>query len=104
MLEKPEVWGAQELSSKEVTMRIVAKTTPMRQWEVARELRARVKAALDAAGVAPVGPDTIVITSSTGAATPSATEPPAVAAPGGAVDEPAVADDEPLDGPGGPLP
>ena len=28
MLEKPEVWGAQELSSKEVTMRIVAKTAP----------------------------------------------------------------------------
>ena len=53
MLEKPEVWGAQELSSREVTMRIVAKTAPMRQWEVARELRARVKAALDAAGVAP---------------------------------------------------
>ncbi|HJZ24804.1 MAG TPA: mechanosensitive ion channel family protein, partial [Streptosporangiaceae bacterium] len=50
ILEKPEVWGAQELSSKEVTMRIVAKTAPMRQWEVARELRARVKAVLDAAG------------------------------------------------------
>jgi small-conductance mechanosensitive channel len=62
MLEEPEVWGAQELSSKEVTMRIVAKTAPMRQWEVARELRARVKAALDTAGVAPAGPDTIVIT------------------------------------------
>jgi small-conductance mechanosensitive channel len=62
MLEQPEVWGAQELSSKEVTMRIVAKTAPMRQVEVARELRARVKAALDAAGVAPAGPDTIVIT------------------------------------------
>ena len=28
MLEKPEVWGAQELSGKEVTMRLVAKTTP----------------------------------------------------------------------------
>ncbi len=62
MLEKPEVWGAQELSSKEVTMRLVAKTDPMRQWEVARELRARVKSVLDAAGVAPAGPDTIVIT------------------------------------------
>jgi len=61
MLEKPEVWGAQELSSKEVTMRLVAKTAPMRQWEVARELRARVKAALDAAGVQPAGPDTIVV-------------------------------------------
>ena len=61
MLEKPEVWGAQELSSKEVIMRLVAKTTPMRQWEVARELRARVKATLDAAGVRPAGPDTIVV-------------------------------------------
>jgi small conductance mechanosensitive channel len=62
MLEEPEVWGAQELSSTEVTMRIVAKTAPMRQWEVAPELRARVKAVLDAAGVVPVGPGTIVIT------------------------------------------
>jgi hypothetical protein len=43
-------------------MRLVAKTTPMRQWEVARELRARVKAALDAAGVQPTGPDTILVT------------------------------------------
>jgi small-conductance mechanosensitive channel len=43
-------------------MRLVAKTTPMRQWEVARELRARVKAALDAAGVQPAGPDTILVT------------------------------------------
>jgi small conductance mechanosensitive channel len=107
MLEKPEVWGAQELSSKEVTMRIVAKTTPMRQWEVARELRARVKAALDAAGVAPVGPDTIVITSSTGPAasgTPAVTAPGEAAAPGEAVGEAAVADGEPLDGTGDPLP
>jgi small-conductance mechanosensitive channel len=61
MLEKPEVWGAQGLSGKEVTMRLVAKTAPMRQLEVARELRARVKAALDEAGVQPAGPDTILI-------------------------------------------
>jgi small-conductance mechanosensitive channel len=89
MLEKPEVWGAQELSSREVTMRIVAKTTPMRQLEVARELRARVKAALDAAGVAPVGPDTVVITSPARSASPAAV-PPAVAEP--VVAEPVVAD------------
>jgi moderate conductance mechanosensitive channel len=66
MLEKPEVWGAQELSSKEVTMRIVAKTAPMRQMEVGRELRARVKTVLDAAGVPPAAPDTIVITAPSG--------------------------------------
>jgi small-conductance mechanosensitive channel len=51
MLEEPEVWGAQELSSTEVTMRIVAKTAPLRQWEVEREMRVRVKAALDTAGI-----------------------------------------------------
>ena len=80
MLEKPEVWGAQELSSKEVTMRIVAKTAPMRQWEVARELRARVKAALDAAGVAPAGPDTIVITAPPAPVEAAAVEPAPVEA------------------------
>jgi moderate conductance mechanosensitive channel len=53
LLEPPEVWGAQEISSDEVTMRIVAKTAPLRQWEVERELRARVKAALDAAAIHP---------------------------------------------------
>jgi small-conductance mechanosensitive channel len=91
MLEKPEVWGAQELSGKEVTMRIVAKTAPMRQWEVARELRARVKAALDAAGVVPAGPDTIVITAPSSAPTaqPPAALPAAEALPdAGSADDP----------------
>jgi small-conductance mechanosensitive channel len=57
MLEEPEVWGAQEVSSAEVTMRIVVKTAPLRQWEVEREMRARVKATLDAAGIAPAAED-----------------------------------------------
>ena len=85
LLEKPEVWGAQELSSQEVTMRIVAKTAPMRQWEVARELRARVKSALDAAGVKQAGPETVVISTS-GEAAPSraAAGPPAAGAAGAA--------------------
>ncbi len=43
MLEAPEVWGAQEISSEQVVMRIVAKTAPLRQWEVEREMRARVE-------------------------------------------------------------
>jgi moderate conductance mechanosensitive channel len=91
MLEKPEVWGAQELSGKEVTMRLVAKTTPMRQWEVARELRARVKAVLDAAGIQPAGPDTIVV-SAPPAITPDARpEPvPAAVAVASPADRPAV--------------
>jgi len=48
---------------------------------VARELRARVKAALDAAGVAPAGPDTIVITAPPGeGSAPSAPSAPSSAA------------------------
>jgi moderate conductance mechanosensitive channel len=53
MLEKPDVWGAQAVSSTEVVMRVVARTAPLRQWETERELRARLKAALDAAGIKP---------------------------------------------------
>jgi small-conductance mechanosensitive channel len=53
MLEAPEVWGAQEISSSEVTMRIVVKTAPLRQWEVEREMRAQVKRALKEAGLMP---------------------------------------------------
>ena len=55
MLEEPEVWGAQEVSSTEVVMRVVVKTAPLRQWEVEREMRARLKAAIDAAGILSAG-------------------------------------------------
>jgi small conductance mechanosensitive channel len=58
MLEAPEVWGAQEISSDEVTMRIVAKTAPLRQWEVEREMRARIKRALADAGIRPAPAET----------------------------------------------
>jgi small-conductance mechanosensitive channel len=50
ILEEPEVWGVQELSTDEIVVRLAARTAPQRQWEVARELRERMKIALDAAG------------------------------------------------------
>jgi small conductance mechanosensitive channel len=53
MLEAPEVWGAQDISKDEVTMRMVVKTAPLRQWEVEREMRARVKHALKEARIMP---------------------------------------------------
>jgi small-conductance mechanosensitive channel len=53
MLEAPEVWGAQEITSEEVTMRIVVKTAPLRQWEVEREMRSQVKRALEEAALMP---------------------------------------------------
>lgn len=50
MLEEPEVWGVQAISTDEVVLRLAARTAPLRQWEVARELRERLKTALDGAG------------------------------------------------------
>ena len=51
MLEKPEVWGVQDISVSQIVMRVVTKTLPLRQWEVGRELRERVLSAIDAAAV-----------------------------------------------------
>jgi moderate conductance mechanosensitive channel len=48
IIEEPEVWGVQELSSDGVMMRVTARTLPLRQWEVQRELTERLKLALDA--------------------------------------------------------
>jgi hypothetical protein len=53
MLEAPEVWGAQKVTKDEVTMRIVVKTAPLRQWEVEREMRTRIKKALHDAAIMP---------------------------------------------------
>ena len=50
ILEEPEVWGVQSLSSDAVLMRVTARTLPLRQWEVQRELTERLKLALDANG------------------------------------------------------
>ena len=48
ILEAPEVWGVQDLSADSMLLRVTAKTVPLRQAEVARELRQRLKQALDA--------------------------------------------------------
>jgi len=48
ILERPEVWGVQEVSSDSVLVRVIARTAPLRQWEVGRELRERLKVALAA--------------------------------------------------------
>lgn len=64
MLEKPEVWGAQDVSTSSVTMRIVVRTAPLRQWEIEREMRSRIKAALDADGVALSAPEPAAVSTS----------------------------------------
>ncbi|MGZ4617288.1 MAG: mechanosensitive ion channel family protein [Frankiaceae bacterium] len=51
ILAEPEVWGVEQLTADAVTLRLVVKTAPLRQWEVARVLRERLKVALDEAGI-----------------------------------------------------
>jgi moderate conductance mechanosensitive channel len=76
ILEEPEVWGVQTLYTDAVLLRVVARTVPLRQWEVQRELTERLKTALDATGLAN-GSDVI---SGAEAATGDVTD-PAVPAP-----------------------
>ncbi len=51
IIDPPEVWGVERLGADGVTIRLVVKTDPAEQWIVARELRLRIKEALDEAGI-----------------------------------------------------
>jgi small conductance mechanosensitive channel len=56
ILEQPSVWGVQAYAGDAVIVRIVLKTAPGKQADVARELRERVKKAFDEAGVSVATP------------------------------------------------
>jgi small-conductance mechanosensitive channel len=47
VLEDPEVWGVETFTKDALNVRVVARTAPMRQWAVARELRERIRDAFD---------------------------------------------------------
>lgn len=51
ILEDAEVLGIESLNESTVTLRIRFKTLPLKQWDVARELRRRVKDQLTAQGI-----------------------------------------------------
>lgn len=51
ILEAPSVWGVQELGPDAILVRVVLKTAPLEQWEVARTMRERVKARFDHEGI-----------------------------------------------------
>ncbi|RZT58204.1 small conductance mechanosensitive channel [Microcella alkaliphila] len=52
VLEKPEVWGIESISAEALVIRLVMKVRGPEQFEIARELRLRLKLALDDLGVA----------------------------------------------------
>jgi small conductance mechanosensitive channel len=51
VIEEPEVTGVESLNPDAITLRLMVKTAPMRQWAVARELRQRVKARFEHEGI-----------------------------------------------------
>ena len=51
LMERPEVWGVQDLGASAVALRLVVKTEPSKQWAVERELRKRLKFAFDEEGI-----------------------------------------------------
>ena len=58
LLDAPEVWGVESFTLDSVTIRLVVKTKPSEQFAVARELRSRIKRALDAAGIVSAAAET----------------------------------------------
>lgn len=51
VLEEPEVWGVEAFEANHLVLRLVVKTAPLKQWDVARVLRERVKGAFDENGL-----------------------------------------------------
>ena len=66
-IERPEVWGIESVSSEAIVLRVVMKTKAGARDDVARELRARLKSALDEMGVTLPSLNTVVLSGMDGA-------------------------------------
>jgi small conductance mechanosensitive channel len=51
IVETPQVLGVDHFGDRGLNIRVWIKTQPLKQWEVAREFRRRLKVAFDQAGV-----------------------------------------------------
>jgi len=60
IIEEPEVWGVERLDPDGVVVRVVLKTAPLEQWNVAREMRERIKDRFDALGIEIPRPQRVV--------------------------------------------
>ena len=47
IMDEPKVWGVERIGDGAIALRLVVRTTPRARWRVERELRARVKDALE---------------------------------------------------------
>ena len=60
VLEEPELWGVESIGPHGVTLRLVIKTQPSRQWDVSRLVRERLKVAFEQEGIEPPFPQQTV--------------------------------------------
>ncbi|MFN3925806.1 MAG: mechanosensitive ion channel family protein [Pseudanabaenaceae cyanobacterium] len=51
IIDRPEVLGVDDFGDNSITIRLWIKVQPLKQWEVAREFRLRLKKAFDQAGI-----------------------------------------------------
>lgn len=61
LVEAPEVLGIENMTDTAVMIRMTVKTLPLKQWDVARELRRRIKIRFDADGVRTPSPQVKVV-------------------------------------------
>src|SRR3712207_1514505 len=79
VLDRPEIWGIESISAEAIIVRIVVKTRSGEKDNVARELRARLKGALDAMGVHLPALNTVVLSGFEGASSVKGARPPRTA-------------------------
>ncbi len=61
IVEDPQILGIMALEDSQIVIRIIARTLPMKHWGVERELRKRIKEALDKNGIPVPCPSHIIV-------------------------------------------
>jgi len=62
IIEEPSVLGIDNIGDYHVTLKVLIKTQPLKQWDVARELRSRIKKAFDREGIRMPVPHQVLLT------------------------------------------
>lgn len=68
LLEGPNVLGVVRFGESDVVLRVTARTTPLRQWEIERQLRKNIKEVFDKEGIEIPYPRRVVLSTEGGAA------------------------------------
>ncbi len=76
IIEQPEIWGLESIGGDALIVRLVMKTRSSAKDDVARELRARLKRAIDDLGIALPRLNSIVLTGAEGAQSVRGAHPP----------------------------